>query len=188
MTQLISVPLFLLFAGAASAASVGGLRSEYKTNPVGIDARQPRLSWQLRSDERGAVQKAYQIQVTAGGDTVWDTGRVDSDQSIHVPYTGPALASAQRYSWRVRIWDGEDAASDWSEPAFWEMGLLDSSDWTARWIAPDWDEDTKTSQPAPMLRTEFDVRGAVKSARAYVTSLGLYEMEMNGARVGDELF
>ncbi|MCP5114596.1 MAG: alpha-L-rhamnosidase, partial [bacterium] len=118
----------------------------------------------------------------------WDTGRVDSDQSIHVPYTGPALASAQRYSWRVRIWDGEDAASDWSEPAIWEMGLLDASDWTAKWITPDWEEDPKSSQPSPMLRKEFDVGGAVKSARAYVTSLGLYEMELNGARVGDELF
>ena len=193
MTRL----LVLLFVTATvlSGASVAGLRCEYKVNPVGIDALAPRLSWQLRSSERGVMQTAYRIQVAsttealaAGRDLLWDTGRIVSGQSIHVPYAGPALASMQRYFWRVRTWQGNGKASDWSEPAYWETGLLNSSDWTAMWITPSWEEDKTSSQPSPVLRKEFDVRGAVQSARAYVTSLGLYEMELNGKRVGDELF
>ncbi|NIN72410.1 MAG: hypothetical protein GTO46_10940, partial [Gemmatimonadetes bacterium] len=66
------------------------------------------------------------------------TGRVDSDRSIHVVYEGPALASGTRYYWQVRVWDGDGAVSDWSAPAFWEMGLLDASDWQASWIGPAW--------------------------------------------------
>jgi alpha-L-rhamnosidase len=178
-----------LAAGAKAAPpSVTRLRCEYKVDPLGIDATQPRLSWQLRSPERGAVQSAYQVQVTAGGKTLWDTGRVASDRSVHVPYAGPALESSRRYAWHVRVWDGAGRASAWSAPAAWEMGLLKPEDWRARWIEATTDADTKTSQPAPMLRGAFTVRGKVRSARAYVTSLGLYELEINGRRVGDQVF
>jgi len=169
------------------------LRCEYKENPIGIDVAQPRLSWQLTADGRGVMQAAYQVRVApseAGLTTspIWDTGRVDSDQSIHVVYDGPALVSRQRYYWQVRVWDGDGAASDWSAPAFWEMGLLDPSDWQASWISPAWDEDLTAAQPAPLLRTTFAVEGQVQAARAYVTSLGLYEVELNGRRVGDHVF
>ncbi len=176
-----------------TAVSLTYLRCEYKVNPLGIDVRQPRLSWQLTAEGRGVVQAAYQVRVAeseAGlaANPIWDTGRVDSDQSIHVVYEGPALASGRRYFWQVRVWDGDGAVSAWSETAFWEMGLLDASDWQASWISPDWDKDPAESHPAPMLRTEFTVDGEVVSARAYVTSLGLYEMELNGRRVGDQVF
>jgi alpha-L-rhamnosidase len=155
--------------------------------------RRPRLSWQLTADGRGVIQAAYQVRVApseAGLTTspIWDTGRVDSDQSIHVVYEGPALVSRQRYYWQVRVWDGDGAASDWSTPAFWETGLLDPSDWQASWISPAWDEDLTAPQPAPLLRTTFAVEGEVQAARAYVTSLGLYEVELNGRRVGDQVF
>lgn len=187
---LLCLPGAIAFAAPPSAGptSVANLRCEYKTDPLGIDAAQPRLSWQLLSDERGIVQTAYQIRVTSDGKTIWDTGRVASNQSVHVPYAGPALESAGRYSWRVRVWDGAGRPSAWSAPAFWEMGLLAAEDWKARWIQPAGDENTKMPQPSPMLRGTFMVKGAVRQARAYVTSLGLYELEINGCRVGDQLF
>ena len=170
------------------------LRTEYKVNPLGIDAMQPRLSWQLQSVERGALQTGYQIQVALiendlrrGRTLTWDTERVSSDQSLHVPYEGPALTSGTRYFWRVRVWDRAGKASAWSEPAWWEMGLLRPSDWEATWIEPPFDQDPATSSPSPMLRRAFDVSGEVTSARLYVTSHGLYEMHLNGRRVGTEL-
>jgi alpha-L-rhamnosidase len=189
VAALLSLPAATV--GAAPAVvppSVAGLRCEYKTNPLGIDVTQPRLTWQLRSPERGARQSAYQVQVTRDGAKVWDTGRVATAASVHVPYEGPALESSRLYTWRVRVWDGAGKASAWSAPASWEMGLLKPGDWTARWIEASGDVPSKASQPAPMLRGSFTVKGAVKAARAYVTSLGLYELEINGKRVGDQVF
>lgn len=171
------------------------LRTEYKNNPLGIDSRKPRLSWQVRSDQRGSVQSAYHIQVArnerdlrASTNLLWDSGRVNSDESIHRVYNGPMLKSGQRYYWRVRVWDGSSRSSSWSEPSHWETGLLEPADWQASWIEPDLKEDASRSQPAPMLRRVFKVNGVVQSARAYVTSHGLYEMHLNGQRVGDQVF
>jgi alpha-L-rhamnosidase len=173
---------------AAAPPAVANLRCEYKIDPLGIDVAQPRLGWQLQSAQRGVVQAAYQVQVTRDGKAVWDTGRVASSASVQVPYGGPALESSRRYTWRVRVWDAAGKASAWSAQASWEMGLLKPGDWTARWIQAAGDEPAKASQPAPMLRGAFAVKGAVRRARAYVTSLGLYELEINGKRVGDQLF
>jgi alpha-L-rhamnosidase len=174
--------------------SVTHLRCEYKVDPLGIDALPPRLSWQIVSPVRGTRQSAYQIQVAedaealaAGAGLLWDSGRVASDASIHVPYQGPALASGQRCYWRVRAWDASGQPSAWSEPASWEMGLLQPADWQAAWIQPDLQEDTSDSAPCPMLRTTFHLEGAVRSARAYITSLGLYQAELNGQPVGDQV-
>ena len=168
---------------------------EYQANPVGIDARQPRLSWQLASDARGIAQSAYQIRVAraesdlrAGRRLTWDSSRVDSDESIHRVYAGPPLESGQRYYWQVRVWDTSGTASDWSAPGHWEMGLLGPADWRARWIEPDLQEDLTKPGPVPMLRREFAVNDVVVKARAYVTSHGLYEMYLNGRRVGDQVF
>ena len=196
------------------------LRTEHRAHPLGIEAMQPRLSWQVGalSDQRGIVQVAYQIQVAGsladlsrGQHLIWDTGRVDSDRSIHVAYGGSALEARRRYHWRVRIWtidgergyvDGEGAeregtrseeaaassppdVSPWSEPAWWEMGLMDPSRWEASWIQAPWKEDLSTSQPSPMLRTEFDLEGDVATARLYATARGVYALHLNGKRVGD---
>ena len=182
-------------AGAPPRVTVTVLRTEYKENPLGIDVRQPRLGWLLHSDARGVRQSAYQVRVAraqadlrAGRQLLWDSGRVASDASVHVVYAGPALASRQAYYWQVRAWDEAGAPSPWSEVATWEMGLLDPADWKASWIEPGLPEDVKASAPAPMLRREFTVKRAVRRARAYVTSHGLYELSLNGRRVGDELF
>ena len=113
------------FSAAASPAgappAVANLRCEHKVDPLGIDVAQPRLSWQLRSDARGVVQSAYQLEVTRDGRKVWDTGKVASDRSVLVPYGGPALESSRRYAWRVRVWDGGGRPSPWSAPGHWEI-------------------------------------------------------------------
>jgi alpha-L-rhamnosidase len=166
---------------------------EYYTNPIGLDVPRPRLSWQIRAKHRGARQTAYQILVgknpaaleDAAADVLWDTGKVMSGNSVHVAYAGTALQPGQRCYWRVRVWDENDAVSAWSALAFWETGLLNSSNWKADWITPDWDEDVSRPQPAPLLRRSFGVRSDLISARIHATSLGLYELRLNGQRVGD---
>lgn len=180
---------------AESGLRVVGLRTEYQQNPLSLDARRPRLSWQLQTTRRGVMQAAYQLRVArterelrAASGFLFDSGRVNSDESVHRAYDGPPLRSGQRYYWQVRVWDASGRASEWSDVAFWETGLLEAADWKAAWIEPDWPEDPKQSTPAPMLRREFNVNGEIESARAYVTSHGLYELWLNGERVGDQVF
>jgi alpha-L-rhamnosidase len=170
---------------------ISNLTCEYQNNPLGIEVAYPRLSWQIQSERRGARQTAYQVfagssiaSLASGGTLLWDSGKVETDQSIQVPYAGPLLVSGQRVYWQVRVWDeaGDEAES---APAWWEMGLLNSSDWQAEWIAPAWDEDVNQPQPCPLLRRSFSAAGDVVSARLYATSMGLYELRLNGERVGD---
>jgi alpha-L-rhamnosidase len=170
------------------------LRCEHRENPLGIDAIKPRFSWILLTDRRNTIQTAYHIQVAASRESladasklVWDSGVVESDSSAWVDFDGPKPASFQRYWWRVRVRDNHGQESGWSRPAWWEMGILSPSEWTAEWISPDLVEKEEDN-PCPMLRKEFDPKGRVKSARVYVTSLGLHEMEINGRRVGDARF
>jgi alpha-L-rhamnosidase len=200
--QRLCLVLFLLFVkGTFPAAAetteliaVSALTAEHHFNPVGIDAMHPRFSWIIKSRQQNTYQTAWQIQVAASpahlanGNLIWDAGRVSSSVSVLNRYQGPELESARRYYWRVRVWDNHGNTSPWSEVAFWEMGLLDAGDWLAEWIEPGLEEDTAISNPAPMLRREFETKGKILSARAYVTSHGLYEMYINGRRVGQEFF
>ncbi|MFN8485270.1 MAG: glycoside hydrolase family 78 protein [Anaerolineae bacterium] len=170
------------------------LRCEHKHNPIGIDAPRPRLSWQMRAPRMGARQTAYQVRVAPSaadlmhGDTpVWDSGKVAGDALV-CEYAGPPLRSRQRYAWAVRLWDENGAASAWAAPAYWEMGLLAATDWTAKLIEPDLVEKADGPRPCPLLRKEFRLKGSVASARLYVTARGLYEARINGQRVGDEYF
>src|SRR4051812_31853721 len=160
------------------------LRCEYVTNPLGIDTPRPRLSWQMSDDRRGARQTAYQVVVEEG----WDSGKVESDRSVHVEYAGTALRSRQRCSWRVRTWDMNGEPSEWSELAFWEMGLLGRADWKAQWIGSNIVGGPYTIPPAPYVRKSFTVSKPIASARLYVTALGFYEFEINGQPVGDYVF
>ncbi len=142
--------LCLLVAPAAFAAtSVADLRCESLDNPLGIDARPPRLSWVLSSKERDQKQSAYQVLVatsesrlTPGKADLWDSGKVLSGQSIQVHYAGVPLASHTECFWKVRVWDQAGKASSWSKPAKWTMGLLDAADWRAKWIGLDGDDRT----------------------------------------------
>ncbi len=173
------------------------LRCEYAENPLGIDVEWPRLSWKMQDPQRGAAQSAYQVRVASTlrglqaegnvSDVLWDSGRVESDASTHIVYGGLALDSAKRYWWQVQIWDAGGQPSEWSSVAWWEMGLLEEKDWQAQWIAPPPDQDLSRAQPCPMLRRSFVVDGEVSEARLYVSALGLYECELNGARVGDQV-
>jgi len=185
------------FAVAASLRAqqlqVKGLRTEYQENPTGIDVRAPRLGWRIEATRRGTMQRAYQIRVASDSASLeraplWNSDKVQSAESILRPYTGPTLRSGTRYYWQARVWDDSGRASAWSSPAFWEMGLLDRADWTARWITPDLIEDTTRANPSPMLRREFTLSREIASARLYITSLGLNAVELNGQRVGDRLF
>ena len=191
---MIVQPLALV-ASVLAQVTVGELRVEYLTNPIGIDVVQPRLSWRIASARRNTMQAAYQIQVASreasfagGANLLWDSGKVGSDTSVFVEYRGPATVSRTRYYWRVRVWDTNGRTSPWSPVAFWETGLLQPADWTARWIGPPPTTSDSLPSPSPLLRRSFQVAERVRSARLYVTSLGLYEAYLNGQRVGDQLF
>ncbi|MGW8225534.1 MAG: glycoside hydrolase family 78 protein [Anaerolineales bacterium] len=171
--------------------TISHLTCEYRKNPLGIDVLQPRLSWQMRSDRRGAYQSAYQIFVSLsendlkkGTNLLWDSGKVDSDQSVHVPYNSRPLSSGQRAYWKVRVWD-EIGQEIESSPAWWEMGLLEPGDWNADWIGAAFYGGPRTTSPAPYLRKNFSLQDEVVSARLYATAIGLYECYLNGDRVGD---
>lgn len=173
--------------------SVVALHTEHALNPIGIDETLPRFGWQLRSGRRGVTQSAYHLRLASSEADLstrplWDTGRRESDASAYVVYEGPPLASRTRYYWQVRVWDDGGDASGWSAPVYFEMGLLSAEDWQATWIEPDLREDYARSNPAPMMRRGFSAAGDVASARLYVTARGLYEVELNGSRVGDWLF
>jgi len=144
-----------------SDVRVGRLRCEYLDNPLGIDAVRPRLSWVVESEKRGQRQRAYQIQVAsskeklqAGESDLWDTGKVESSQSNQVVYTGKALNSRMRCYWKVRVWDKDRKASDWSEPAMWSMGLLQAVDWQGKWIGLD-DDGQQGKYEATLERAKW---------------------------------
>src|SRR5690606_31297575 len=171
------------------------LRCLYFHNPLGIDDPKPRLAWRMDDDRRGAVQRAYRILVASSEDALsadkgdlWDSGRVESSQATHISYAGKQLASRQRAWWKVCLWDHENRPSGWSQPAWWEMGLLDRKLWQGQWIGAAFTGGPRTVPPAPYLRRTFEAPKAIKSARLHVTALGLYECEINGRRVGDDVF
>ena len=117
------------------------LRCEYAVNPLGLDAARPRFGWVLRSTQRGQMQSAYRVLVASSKETLlagvgdkWDSGKVDSDTSVNVPYQGKPLVSGEKCWWKIRVWDKGGEASAWSETASFEMGLLKQSDWKGRWI------------------------------------------------------
>lgn len=168
------------------------LRCEYKKNPIGIDILIPRLGWKIEADKRNTLQSAYEIQVTQENSSFlsifWNSGKVKSDRSMQVDYKGEDLSSCTRYYFRVRVWNQDGDVSDWSDTSFWEMGLLKKQEWIAEWITPDFKIENCENDPCPMLRKEFSSTKFIKRARAYVTSLGLYELYINGNRISDELF
>src|SRR6266446_6271472 len=274
MKQLKQVLIFgILFAAGVCLAEVENLRCEYLTNPWGIDATEPRLSWILTSNRKGEKQTAYQILAASSrnllnkdqGD-LWDSGKVVSDESTQIRYAGLSLTSRQSCFWKVRIWDGDGIFSRWSPIGQWQMGLLHREDWSAKWVAAEAPATSSTArliihratygdekgedaadvtstlasyvkqncltlvvnnktlgadpahnrakhlrvdyefegQPGtrevrenetlmipeelarlPYLRKSFELSRPIKSAVLYATALGLYEIHINGRRVGD---
>ena len=274
--KYILILVAVLLAGICPAAVTStNLRCEYLTNPLGIDAGSPRLSWILSSDQRGEQQTAYQIlvassldQINADAGDLWDSGKVVSDESSQVAYAGKALVSRESCFWKVRAWDRDGHSGRWSPVAHWQMGLLEPVDWSAKWIAPavpvaisnapliikratyeavaegpaadvtaalknhieqgrlkmvvnnktmgvdpaynvvkrlrvdyeyagqlfqkEVDENQTLMLPGassslPYLRKSFELKSPVQRAMLYVTALGLYEVHINGQRVGDHV-
>jgi alpha-L-rhamnosidase len=136
--------IFLAFGAGncIQAAEIGGVRCEYRVNPQGIDNPNPRLNWIILSNQRGDIQTAYRVLVASSrkllaadkGD-LWDSGQVQSSQSVCVKYAGKPLSSRVSCFWKVRIWDRDGQPSQWSPPASWSMGLLNPSDWSAQWVS-----------------------------------------------------
>jgi alpha-L-rhamnosidase len=167
--------------GAVSddAMTVGSGATERGGRDVRAPSGNPVAGWR---------QAAYAIEAYGpDGRLRGRTDRFGSDQSVLVPWPFAPLSSRERVQIRVRVWDEDGKASDWSALFAVEAGLLQAGDWAARFVTPDWEEDTTRSLPCPLLRREFEVRAEVASARLYVTALGVYEMQINGAVAGDHV-
>lgn len=174
---------------------VSNLVCEYRTDPIGIDIIEPRLSWQLLSSEKNVKQEAYQIWVAQSitdlnkkSHLIWDSGKIASDQSVNVSYDGPELQSMQRYYWKVRVCTNEGKDSGWSEPSYWEMGILKQEGWKASWVGIKSEKKDKGSKPCQYFRKEFELTKKIQSARVYVTSKGLYQLFINEKKVSKDLF
>ena len=172
--------------------------------PLGVDSAAPRFSWKLRvpTGVRGARQTAWRILAastrevlaTRHGD-LWDSGRVESVEQLHLPYAGQPLVSTEQVFWQVRVWDADGNASPWSEPQTFTMAVLKAADWaSAKWIT-----DAESLQPAVgggphpranatlLLRREFTVRPPMLRAILHVSGLGQYQLYLNGHRFSDNL-
>lgn len=179
------------------------LRVEYREAPVGIDVRQPRLSWQIVSSRRNTMQGAWQVLAASTAESLqgnkgdlWDSGRVEGSQSTHIPYAGSTLQSRQQVWWKVRIWDELGTASEWSEAATWEMGLLKQVEWQGRWmslpgISPDLaieeSRELDALLPVTLLRRQFTISRPLLRATLYATARGVYVPHLNGGRIGDHV-
>jgi len=216
LTSFALAALLLAPLAPLHAANVANLRCEYLKEPLGIDFAEPRLSWVVeggdqKTEDRGQKQIAYQVLVASTPELLakdlgdlWDSGKVASGDSTQVPYQGKTLATAQTCYWKVRFWDQKDQAVQWSDVASWTMGVMSSGDWKSKWIgAPDAkvtegvveagkNVPKANSAPKPnstvMVRREFTVKPGLRRALVNVCGLGEYEMTLNAAKVGDDLF
>ncbi len=207
----------IIFQDAASAAELeaGYLRCEYRVDPLGIDVLNPRLSWVLESDQRGQGQSAYQVlaastldKLEQGQGDLWNSGKVSSDETAAVKYAGSTLTSHQECFWKVRVWDKDGTDCGWSSPAKWSMGLLQSSDWQARWIGYDpaeadltvpdivkqanwiWSDanaEQGTEVGDRFFRYTFDIPAGsqIDSAMCYITCDDGFELFVNGQSAKD---
>lgn len=196
---LISLLYLLILASTAHAVlRVTDLRTEQLKNPLGIDIRHPRLGWRIESDEQNVMQTAYHILVASspellaqGKGDCWDSGKVKTDASQWITYQGETLKRNTPYYWKVKVYTHTNE-TDWSEPASWSMGLLNEADWQGQWIGLDrpapGDSETQWSRlAARYLRKEFALTKEVKRATVHIAGMGLYELFINGQRIGEQV-
>ena len=171
--------------------SVSGLRVENLERPLGIDTDVPRFSWLLTSDKQDVRQTAYQLVVTDDKGEIWNSGKVESDEQLWVPYGGKKLKSTKHYTWKVKVWTtvGE---TPWSADECFGIGLLKESQWTGRWIGlerlmPDEKRGLHSRLAARYLRKEFELEKPVRRAIAYVAGIGLHELHVNGTAYNTEV-
>ena len=185
---LVSFAVVRLIAQTAISAPVH-LQAENRTDPLGMDVLNPRLSWSF--GQGGMRQYAYQIRAATRPDLldadapdIWDTAMVISNRSFGIEYAGAVLESRRRVYWQVRVWSDADTASAWSESATWEMGLLSTSDWTAQWIG---NASWTYGQPQPIFARQFTISRSVVAARLFITGLGVYCATLNGPPVSEDV-
>lgn len=187
-TPFLAAVLCLVALAARAVVTPVDLRCEYGVNPLGIDVSAPRLSWKLEGAGRNQAQGAYQILVASSPEVLakdagdlWDSGKVASDETLLLRYAGTNLHSSQAVFWKVRAWDTTGEASAWSPPANWAMGLLAADDWRGKWIC------APAATETLLLRKEFNVKPGLKRAVVHVCGLGQYELNVNGAKAGEDL-
>jgi alpha-L-rhamnosidase len=205
-----SLLVFAVFLATASATPVH-LRCEYRENPLGIDVATPHLSWQSDNTERNWKQAAYELLIATSPDRLqpgqtdgWDSGRVESDESVGIAYQGAPLESRTRYYWKVRVWDAAGHVSDSVENAWWEMSILHAQDWKAKWISWKNFEDNAdrvgirwvwergqnplaiTPKTTVNFRTELNLSQKPQRADLFVAVHGAYKARVNGREVGSK--
>lgn len=207
----VILPVLILFSAQGQSIKEGrkntecsikaeALKCENQNDPLGIDAVQPRLTWELTAhdNERNQYQTAFRIQVASSKDLLlsgkpdlWDSNIVDTSLSNNILYQGKKLKSKTPYYWRVKVWDNYHITSPWSKIAFWEMGLLNPSDWNGDWIEEATLHPLKQNDlynnAAPLFRRDFRSTKKIQKARMYVSGLGYYEAYINGKKVGNKL-
>lgn len=203
---------FVLVCAAASAqVSISNALCDNRTNPTGIHTEKFFFSWELTSDQQNQVQTAYQLVASSSKQLleadqydVFNSGKIKSDQSIQVHYTGSALQPGTTYYWKVKVWDKDDAVSKWSQSQYFTTGLFEAANWRqARWIGYENMAEEKRVVPfehykmkpgdprilanpvAPLIRKSFAISGTIQSATLFISGLGHYEASLNGEKIGN---
>ncbi|UYQ91954.1 alpha-L-rhamnosidase N-terminal domain-containing protein [Chitinophaga horti] len=184
MKRLFLIALLVTASAAAQvrAANPVNLKCEYLVNPIGLDAKQPRFTWQMNDKRPGAAQSAYQLFVYSdaqGKQLVWQTDKING-QDILATYQGKPLSPFSKYWWKVQLWDHAGKSSQ-SPLASFETGMMGDA-WQGKWIT---DTDDKDLKPAAYFRKTFPAARKIASARAYIAVAGLYELYINGEKIGN---
>lgn len=180
---LLSIPGFCF----AQKVNVTNLQTEHLVNPIGLDNPHPRLTWQMQDAAEGAKQTAYQItvgtdslQVLKGIGADWQSHKVNSSANLFA-YYGRALRPFTKYYWSVMLW-GKDGKPGRAEAGSFEMGMMQNANWQSFWIS---DEESIQAKAAPYFRKTFTNGKHIVSARAYISAVGLYELYINGQKIGN---
>ena len=179
------VIVFLITCGTENSSDVSIYETKVnrETSPAGIDDEAPVFSWKLASEERNRYQSAYQVVVLSGNtkDTCWNSGKVFSDNSIQVKYSGIPLKPVNFYTWKVRIWDNAGKRSPWSDENHFSTGLMGENDWNAEWISsPD-------KVYSPVFIKEFSIDRIPDRAEVFVNCQGYFELYINGEKAGNDV-
>ena len=195
----LAISALILAVAVQAQVRVGELRTERLERPLNVECQQPRLSWEISSDQRGVMQTAYRVLVASSPELLaqnkgdmWDSGRVESYESVWVPYAGVRLKGNTRCFWKVKVWTTR-GESEWSAPAEWGMGLMGEGHWGGQWLGWDsafeWDrEDWHSRLSSRYLRHEFKTMNKpIRRATLHISGLGMYELFINGRRIGDQV-
>lgn len=209
-TIILFIYIFLFLSISSAYGKINSnllpakLKCEYLSNPMTIERSSPRLTWkniQYNKNIRGEKTTAWQIHVASSQEMlldekadIWDSGKQKNNDAPYVVYKGKELQSRKTYWWRVRVWDRKGNISEWSKPAYWGMGIQKAEEWVAKWIGAPWQGEEPREKisgcphtPAPLLKKDFNINSAVKSAKIFTTGLGYFELYLNGEKVGDEV-